>query len=246
MYLAVLLPSIFALYALYKKKLSNLAILLAWIMGIIITYCGGFFAFLALALTFILTILSDKVKKDRKDGRRNAYQIISNIFTSTVAIMLYYVLDNDIFYVIYYAVIGTSLSDTLASSLGTLSKKSPVNPLTFKKMKKGESGAISFLGVNASILGGIIIGLVYYYVTYDVMNYLLIIVMTFVGTYIDSILGAFFQGKYVCSVCDKQVEVNYHCNKNTKLIKGYSWMTNDTVNLLNNISVFIISYIILK
>ena len=246
MYFAVLLPSIFALYALYKKKLTNLAVLCAWVMGVVIAYCGGLFPFFALALTFVLTLLSDKLKKGENDEKRNAYQMISNILTSFVAIVLFYVTKQDVFYVTYYAVIGTSLADTLASSLGSLSTKKPVNPLNFKKMKKGESGAISFLGINASILGGIIVGLVYYYVSYNVKMYLFIILMAFVGTYIDSILGAFFQAKYECKVCHEQVEVDIHCKKNTKLIKGYKWMTNDTVNLLNNISVFIISYLILK
>ena len=56
MYLAVLLPSIFALYALYKKKLTNLAVLCAWVMGVVIAYCGGLFPFFALALTFVSLI----------------------------------------------------------------------------------------------------------------------------------------------------------------------------------------------
>lgn len=246
MYLAVLLPSIFALYALYKRKLTNLAVLCAWIMGVVIAYCGGLFPFLALALTFVFTLLSDKLKKGEKDEKRNAYQMISNILTSFIAIVLFYVTKEDIYYVMYYAVIGTSLADTLASSLGSLSAKKPVNPITFKKMQKGESGAISFLGIDASILGGIIVGFVYYYVSFNSEMYLFIILMTFIGTYIDSILGAFFQAKYECNVCHKQVEIDKHCKKKAKLIKGYSWMTNDTVNLLNNISVFIISYLILK
>ena len=119
MYLAVLLPSIFALYALYKKKLTNLAVLCAWVMGVVIAYCGGLFPFFALALTFVLTLLSDKLKKGEKDEKRNAYQMISNILTSFVAIVLFYVTKQDVFYVTYYAVIGTSLADTLASSLGS-------------------------------------------------------------------------------------------------------------------------------
>ena len=121
MYLAVLLPSIFALYALYKKKLTNLAVLCAWVMGVVIAYCGGLFPFFALALTFVLTLLSDKLKKGEKDEKRNAYQMISNILTSFVAIVLFYVTKQDVFYVTYYVVIGTSLADTLASSLGSLS-----------------------------------------------------------------------------------------------------------------------------
>lgn len=245
MYISILLPSIFALFAVFKKKVTNGAAILAWIFGFIITYYGGIIAFIALALTFILTILSDKIKKTSKDGSRNVYQIISNVLTPTLCIVLYHFTNNNMFDVMYYAVIASSLADTLASSIGTLSTKDPVNIFTLKRVKPGESGAVSFLGLNASALGGIIIGLVYYIKAYNVTNYLLIILMSVVGSLADSILGITLQAKYKCSKCHKEVEESTHCNKQTKLISGCSWIDNDVVNLLNNIIVFLLSYIFL-
>ena len=144
MYIAVLLPSILALFALYKRKLTLSAVIAAWIMGIMITYCAGIPGFIALAGTFIGTILSDKLKKDKDDATRNVYQIFSNVLVASLCTLLYFVKKNDIFYVMYYAVIGSSLADTFASSFGALSKQEPINPINFRKMKKGESGAISF------------------------------------------------------------------------------------------------------
>lgn len=63
MYLSILLPSVFALFALWKKKVTKPGIIAAWLMGVIITYFGGLYAFGALALTFVLTISSDKIKR---------------------------------------------------------------------------------------------------------------------------------------------------------------------------------------
>ena len=40
MYLSILLPSVFALFALWKKKVTKPGIVAAWLMGVIITYFG--------------------------------------------------------------------------------------------------------------------------------------------------------------------------------------------------------------
>ena len=246
MYLCILFPSIFALFALYKKCLTYPAIITAWILGFIIIYCAGIPAFLALALTFILTIVTDKIKDKDNPEKRDVYQILSNILTASLCTVLYHFKHSDIFIVMYVSVIASSLADTFASSFGSLSNGKSLNPLTFKKMKKGESGAISKLGIIASLGAGIIIGGIYFFISRNPLNYLIIIITAAIGAYFDSILGAYFQGKYQCKVCRKKCEEKYHCNKPTKLIKGYRFMDNDTVNLLNNILVFIFSYLLVK
>ena len=245
MYLAILLPSILALFALWKKKITVPGIIAAWIMGIIITYAGGIYSFIALALTFILTILTDKLKKKNRDEKRTIYQMFSNILTATCALIIYYFKQNEIFIVMYFAVIGGSLADTLASSIGSLSKGININPLTFKRMNKGESGAVSSLGMSASFLGGFIIGGIYYLSGGYIVNYLIIILMSALGSYVDSVMGAYLQGKFKCSKCKEIVETKFHCNKKTKLVKGLSFMNNDMVNLLSNIIVFIVTYMVM-
>ncbi len=243
MYLAVLLPSIFALYALYKNKITVPGIIAAWIMGIIITYIGRIPAFIALSLTFVLTILSDKLKN--QEEKRTIYQMFSNVLTATCALIIYYFKQSEIFIVMYYAVIGGSLADTLASSIGFLAKGKNINPLTFKLMKKGESGAVSSLGLSASFLAGLIIGGVYYLYDGYIVNYLIIILMSGFGSYVDSVMGAYLQGKFKCPKCHKQVENKMHCGKKTKLIHGIRFIDNDVVNLLSNIIVFVITYLIM-
>lgn len=245
MYIEILLPSIFALYALYKKCLTNWGVISAWIMGIIIIHCGGVYPFAALALTFILTRISDYLKKDEEESR-DIYQVFSNVFTACLSTILFYFTGKEMFLVMYYAVLGESISDTLAYSIGSASKKNNFNPLTFRKMKKGESGAISLLGLFASFIGGIVIGLVYYVYSANLYNYIIIILMGFVGSYADSLMGAYLQGKYTCKKCKKEVESYIHCNGEAKLIKGYRFFNNNVVNLLSNAIVFILTYLILK
>ena len=245
MYLAVLLPSLLALFALYKNKMTLPGLLAAWLMGIVITFCGGLYPFFALATTFILTIISDHLKKKDKDEKRTIYQMFSNVLTCTLCSVLYYIKQNDMFLVMFYSVIGGSLADTLASSIGSLAKGKNIDPLTFRKMKKGESGAVSSLGLSASVVGGIIIGGIHYLGGGWAYEYLIIIIMSAFGSYIDSVMGAYLQGKFKCSKCRKIVEEQNHCNHKTKLIKGFAFMDNNTVNLLSNIVVFITSYIVM-
>ena len=245
MYLAVLLPSVLALFAIYKRKLTVTATIIAWLFGILITYCGGTYAFIALATTFILTILTDKLKKDKDDEKRDEYQILSNVLTATYAILLYYFKNNITFLVMYYAVMGSSLADTLASSIGSEAKGKTYHPLFLREMKKGESGAVSNLGISASFMGGFIIGAIYYIIETNLINSLIIVLMSALGSYIDSLLGAFCQAKYECPKCNKQVETPKHCRVKTTLLRGYPFMNNNVVNLLSNICIFIITYLIM-
>ena len=251
MYLAVLFPSVLALFALYKNKLTLPAIILAWILGIVIAYFGDLFAFTSLALTFILTIVSDKLKiKKNKDNtlkaeRRNIWQIVCNILIPALCIVIYRISNDEKFYLLYFMVISSSLADTLASSIGSLSNKGCFNPLNFKSMKKGESGAISFLGLGASLTAGIFVGLPYFLKKHIIINYLYIILVGFLGAYFDSLLGYLCQGKYECSKCHEKIESKWHCDRPAKLIKGINFIDNNVVNFLNNLFSFVTGYLLL-
>ena len=246
MYLSILLPSIFALYALYKKKLTLPGLLLAWGLGIFITYYGGYYAFAALATMFILTIASDKVKKNKNDKTRNVYQVISNILTAGLCIMLYAITGDYLFYMMYYAVVACSLGDTLASSIGVLSRKKPFNIFTFERIEKGASGGISMLGTFASLVGGMVIGLIYVIDDYNLITFAFISFFGVVGSFLDSIMGLTIQSQYRCVKCKKVVESRKHCKQKTKLFRGYSFVDNNLVNLLSNVIVLVLSYFIIR
>ncbi|MDD2505548.1 MAG: DUF92 domain-containing protein, partial [Bacilli bacterium] len=109
----------------------------------------------------------------------------------------------------------------------------------------GESGGVSILGLFASLLGGIIIGAIYLIANFNISNFILITLMGLIGSIFDSVLGIILEAKYECLVCGKIVEYNRHCNKATRLIHGKTFIDNNTVNLLNNIFIFVLSYILL-
>jgi uncharacterized membrane protein len=49
---------------------------------------------------------------------------------------------------------------------------------------------------------------------------------------VDSLLGATLQGKYECPACDARFERgNTVCHEPVRLVRGWRWLDNDTVNL---------------
>ncbi len=65
--------------------------------------------------------------------------------------------------------------------------------------------------------------------------------MAFVGTLIDSILGALFQQKFLTKegiISDKKVYAKQ------KPIKGFLWMSNNMVNLISLFIIVLVGYIV--
>ena len=59
--LSLLFSSALAGLALWKKALTPAALVLAWVLSCIITFCGGVPAFAVLAAVFVCTIAAGKI-----------------------------------------------------------------------------------------------------------------------------------------------------------------------------------------
>lgn len=246
MYLNIFFSSILSLFGIYKKKLTALPAILMFLISLSIILLGNYYAFLALFTMFIFKLYSDKIKGKKEIRKITSYQIISNLLTSLVCIILYYLTQNNIFYVIFFCSIAGSFADNLASTFGIFSRKKPINIFSFNKVNAGRSGGVSFLGLFVSLMGGIIMGGIYYLSQPITYYFIFISFMGLIGSLIDSILGTLFEVKYQCVVCNKDTNKKIHCDKETKIISTYSILDNNMVNLLSNIFVLLISYIILK
>jgi len=134
-----------------------------------------------------------------------------------------------------------SLADSLASDIGVLSKKSPINILTLKKSEPGLSGNISALGLASSFFGSLIIAIIFSIFNFQTSSLIIITLSGFLGAIFDSILGATIQVKYKCQKCSKIVEKKIHCEKETIYYKGIKIINNDTVNLISNVFAAIIA-----
>ena len=237
---SIILSLLLGLLAFLKKALTYPALILAIIFAFIITYYGGLSAFIILVSVFIGSIITKILNKEKKSEKRKFIQIISNVGMATFSIILFKLTLNDLYLLIYAAVMAESLADTLASDIGMLSKKDPINLLTWKKGEKGLSGNISLLGIASSFVGSFVIAIIYFLgINSNIEETLIIIASGVVGSLVDSFLGATIQVKYKCPKCNKITEKKKHCNKKTKYIRGVKWIDNNMVNLLSNLFIFL-------
>ena len=160
--ISIILSLLLGLIAYIKRALTIPALLLAVSFSIIISYFGGLTSFIILVVVFLGSIITKIFKKEKKKQSKNIIQIICNVGIPTLSIIIYGLTKNNIYLLIYASVMSESLADTLASDIGKLSKKEPVNILTWKRSKKGLSGNISMLGLFSSLIGAILIGMIYY------------------------------------------------------------------------------------
>lgn len=216
--------------------------------GILVgTQLGGL---LLLAFFFVSSSFFSKFKKHQKEqaeeivekgSTRDAFQVLANGFGATVFSILYYIIDNEIFLYGFILSLAIATSDTWASELGVLSKKRPIHIRTLRRVDRGTSGAISLFGTMMSLLGSFsiaILALFLFGISYYVV--LILTLLGFIGCMIDTILGAFFQVSYYCTVCHKRVEKKKHCNKETIKPIGKKWITNDFVNFTSTVGFSIV------
>lgn len=150
------------------------------------------------------SVVSYDVKHEAKTGR-NALQVIATAGVPSFLCMLQLFMNIDQSYKtcltsLYFAYFACDLSDTIASEFGVLSKDLPVLLSTLKKVPRGTDGAISFEGTFASLIGGLIIGMIAIYnpllsatTSSKLALGLKFGVVGFLGGLLDSILGCFLQ-----------------------------------------------------
>ena len=245
--ISIILSLLLGLISYLKRALTMPALILAVLFSTLITYFGGLTSFIILVVAFLGSIITKLFHKSKKSNKRKLIQIISNVGIGALSLIIYKFTSNDLYLLIYASVMAESLADTLASDIGVLSKSEPINILTFKKGERGLSGNISFLGLTSALIGSLLIGTIYYIgMDKSITSFIIIILSGFLGSLIDSILGASIQVKYKCTKCKKITERKEHCGKKTNYYKGIKWIDNNLVNLLSNAIVFIILLIILN
>lgn len=142
--------------------------------------------------------------------------------------------------------IAVSLADTLGTEIGALSKKDPhLSTKLWVKVPKGTPGAISFLGISASILGAVIVAFIGFGIAQvDQLTILEIpsslwtfiipvVIGGVIGAYMDSVFACTIQKMNKCVVCGKITEKKEHCHKETEYYSGVKWIRNDFVNLFS-------------
>lgn len=235
-----------------KKSLTLSGCLAAVLMGTIYYGAGNLFWFGTLLLFFITSTLLSKYRKERKQeleksyaktGNRDAGQVFANGGMGMLLCLGYWIFPHPAWIYAFIGVMATVTSDTWATELGSLSRKPPRSVVSWRVLTPGASGGVSLLGTTAAAIGGALIGagafIFSWIADFETLGFLswtcVGLVGGLAGAFADSYLGATAQLMYRCTECGREVEVSEHCGHKTVRARGWTWMSNDLVNVLSSV-----------
>jgi uncharacterized protein (TIGR00297 family) len=208
----------FGFLAYYLKTVSKSGLIGGIIIGAIIYICLGFGGFLILFTFFALGSWSSRhkhtwkashgVAQEDKGRRRSKHAIAKGGVGLAMAVMALLTTTPEIFTVAFAAAFATATFDTVSSELGQIYGKRPILITTMKSVPVGTDGAISIEGTILGILSASVIAAEAYFLhLIDLRAIIIVIVASFIGTTVESILGA--------------------------TIERRKWASNEVVNFLN-------------
>lgn len=235
-----------------KKSLTFSGVVGAVVLGTTMFALGSIEWYGVLIAFFISSTMLTKYKKRRKasaessyakSGNRDIGQVAANGGIGLVLCILNAIWPNELWYIAFIGVMAAATADTWATEIGGLSRSLPRSILNGRQVTPGTSGGITSLGIAASALGGLFIGLtawVFMQFGPDTdINLGILLIVGLVGglsgSLIDSWIGAVWQVMYFCTVCDKEVERTSHCDQPTVKVRGAQWLNNDAVNIIASI-----------
>ena len=242
---SIILAILVAFVTIKKKAFTVPAALSACAVLIFATVCGSWSGIVivlsAYGIIFAVDlVIGEKTEKvtgsiNQHSGARGMTQVIANALAATIAAALCLITGNGDFMVVYAAALTECLADSLASDVGVLSKKDPVDICRMKRIKRGLSGGVSLLGTLSAFAGCVFMFLIsWIFFGISVKLAVAVIVIPMIGIAIDSILGSLVQAKYECTVCGKATEKKVHCNAETRHVGGLKLINNDAVNIISN------------
>ncbi|MGD6940826.1 DUF92 domain-containing protein [Cytobacillus gottheilii] len=238
----------------YKLKvLSFSGSICAVVVGISIGYNFGYEGLLILGLFFLSSSILSLYKKQKKaaieeivqkGSNRDWQQVAANGGAAAAASLLYFQTADEAWLLAFLICIASANSDTWSSEIGSLSKQAPISIRTFKQAQAGTSGAVSVMGTLAGIAGSFVIGFAGLHLfDLELAAFWLVFLFGFIGNLLDTVMGAYFQAVYVCTICGKQMEKTVHCQTKTSLQKGSAFLNNDSVNFLSGFIAALLGFI---
>ncbi len=226
-----------------KESLSLSGAIGGYLLGIIIFGAGGWYWITPLVFFFISSSALSHIKR-KEPSKRNILQILANGGFPTICAIGYIFWGSPHSSILYLGGIAAATADTWGTEIGYFSKSSPTLIFSKKKVSRGTSGGITYLGTLGSIFGGFIIGLIGQ-TFFGIENLIIpIAIAGLSGSLFDSMLGNFIQGKYLCNECNDIVEQRSHCNNLALLLSGSKLIDNNMVNFLNTLFGAITAYLI--
>ncbi|GAB4455077.1 MAG: DUF92 domain-containing protein [Armatimonadaceae bacterium] len=225
--------------ALRVRALSRSGAAAAAFIGFSLFGFGKWQGAAALLLFFVSSSLLSRFGKARKEAmhfekgsERDAGQVFANAGAAALlALALPFVYPNEWLIAATLGALATANADTWATEIGSLSRGQPRIITNFQPAPPGASGAISVNGTLAALAGAVLLAFMAFAWGGDAGTFVAVALGGFVGSLLDSLLGATIQIQYRCPVCGKVLETTEHCGTPTSPFRGYKFFNNDIINL---------------
>jgi uncharacterized protein (TIGR00297 family) len=197
--IAVIVAFTFGYFAFRFKTADLSGLFSVALVGIILIVFADARWFLIMLIFFILGSVSTRYKYEYKKkigveqghgGARGYRNVFANGIAASAAAVLYGVFVRPEFIVLYIGCVATAAADTVASEIG-VTGGTPYMITTLKKVPIGTNGGVTLTGELIAVVGGFVISmgaLLLNVITPEMV--LICTVAGFVGTNIDSIVGA--------------------------------------------------------
>lgn len=151
--------------------------------------------------------------------RRNGSQVWGNGFWFAIFVCVWFVMKADMFFIAALGAIATASADTWGTEVGSRSSGKAVLITTRETVEAGTDGGISLLGTIASLAGALFIASVslIFDKNYLIAGFIAVAAGGFIGSLVDSWLGAVFQ---------------YGNKRLPNLLDSYENRDNNSVNFL--------------
>ncbi len=229
-------------FAAYRAGfLSRSGLLAAAVVGAVHFAVGGLAPAVLLIAFFLpsslLTRLAGPSKKRiqaafAKGGRRDAGQVLANGGVSSLFAALFGLRPEAIWLAGVAGALAAAGADTWATELGVLSRRPPRRITDLRPAPAGTSGAVSPLGLLASLAGAALLSGLAGLMAGAPRLAGAALVAGLGGSLLDSLLGATLQAIYFCPGCQQETERHpaHTCGHTTRHLRGWRWLNNDVVN----------------
>lgn len=128
--------------------------------------------------------------------------------------------------------LAAATADTWATEVGTALGGVPRSVIGFKIVPVGTSGAVTWPGSAALVLGSIWLGTAALALGFELPVAIAIVAGGVGGSLADTLLGALVQERRWCTDCNRETEQRtHHCGNRTVHRRGVRGFGNDAVNL---------------
>lgn len=261
--LALAVAAVFALLTGLGRLLTVSGAIAAFVVGFVVFGLGGgLFAVPLLTFFFTSSLLSRAGRRLKakagtraaKGATRDAWQVLANGGLATILVVIYrlevyrWPIDNSrMMLMLYLAALATVNADTWATEIGGLSRFAPRLLSNWKPAPAGASGAVTLLGLGAALAGSVVLALAGAWVWHLTLpEFLAVCWAGFLGSFIDSLLGASVQALYREPVTGELTERTVIEGRKTVKVRGLTWINNDAVNFLASVGGVLCAWLLLR